>query len=170
MMEHKIIKDNGLILRKANESDCEIILELIKELAVYEKMLDKVTGTIETLKKSLFEKKAAEVILAEYENKVIGYALYFYNFSTFLGKAGIYLEDIYVKPEYRGKGFGKTLLSQIAVIAKENECDRVEWACLNWNKPSIDFYESLGAVNQDEWRVYRLTTQEIEKLAAESTS
>jgi GNAT superfamily N-acetyltransferase len=166
-MEHKIVKDNGLVLRIAEEKDCEVILELIKELAVYEKMLDKVTGTIETLRKSLFEKRAAEVILAEYEGKVIGYALYFYNFSTFLGKAGIYLEDIYVKPECRGKGFGKTLLSQIATVAQDNDCDRVEWACLNWNKPSIDFYESIGAVHQDEWRGYRLTTKAIEELATE---
>lgn len=164
-MEQMIVKDNGLVLRMAEEKDCQVILDLIKELAEYEKMLDKVTGTIETLRKSLFEKKAAQVILAEYEDKVIGYALYFYNFSTFLGKAGIYLEDIYVKPEYRGKSFGKTLLSQVAAIAKDNDCDRVEWACLNWNKPSIDFYESIGAVHMEEWRGYRLTTQAITALA-----
>lgn len=167
MREQKIVKENGLVLRPAQEKDCQLILDLIKELAVYENMLDQVIGTAETLKKSLFEQKAARAIIAEYEDKAVGYALYFYNFSTFLGKAGIYLEDIYVKPEYRGKGFGKTLLSEIATIAKENECDRVEWSCLNWNKPSITFYESIGAVHMEEWRTYRMTTQAIEKLAGE---
>lgn len=165
MKEQKIVKENGLVLRIAEEKDCQLILDLIKELAVYEKMLDQVAGTVETLRKSIFEQKAARVIIAEYEDNVVGYALYFYNFSTFIGKAGIYLEDIYVRPEYRGKGFGKTLLSQIATIAKENDCERVEWSCLNWNKPSIQFYESIGAVHMDEWRTYRLTTKAIENLA-----
>lgn len=165
MISKSIEKENGLILREAVEKDCELIFELIKELAVYEKMLDKVTTTVETLRKSLFELKAARVILAEYEGETIGYALYFFNFSTFIGKPGIYLEDLYVRPAYRGKGFGKALLTQIATIAKEHECERVEWVCLNWNEPSIKFYESIGAVHMDEWRTYRLTTEYINQLA-----
>lgn len=161
-----MIRDGRFTIREAEEKDAGDILGLIIELAVYEKMEHLVTATEEILKESLFSQKAARVLLAEYDGKPIGYALYFHNFSTFTGKAGIYLEDIYVKPEYRGTGYGKALLSGVAKQAVEKDCPRVEWACLNWNKPSISFYESLGAKHMDEWRTYRLAGDDIRKLAA----
>lgn len=161
------MSDTQFTIREAKESDTRIILELILELAVYEKMEHLVTATEEILKKSIFEQKAANVLIAEYDGRPIGYALYFYNFSTFTGKAGIYLEDIYVKPEFRGTGYGKLLLSAVAKEARKRECPRLEWSCLNWNAPSIAFYESLGAKHMDEWRTYRLTGENIVKLAGE---
>lgn len=154
-------------IREAQKEDVNLILELIKELAAYEKLTDKVTASEDVLYDSIFVKKKAEVIIAEYEDKPIGYGLYFYNFSTFLGKHGVYLEDIYIKPEYRGMGFGKNILSFIAKRGKEQGCERFEWACLNWNEPSIKFYKQMGAHPMDEWVIYRLENKALNDLAEE---
>ena len=151
--------------RYANEKDAGLILEFIRELAKYENMLDEVVATEELLREWIFEKKKAEVIFALEDEKEVGFALFFHNFSTFLGRAGIYLEDLFVKPEYRGKGYGKGLLKKLAQIAKERGCGRLEWWCLDWNKPSIDFYLSLGAEPMDEWTTYRIAGETLEKLA-----
>ncbi len=155
-------------LRFAKEGDAQLILDLIKELAVYEDLLDEVVATESVLHDSLFVKKAAEVIIGEYEGEPVGYALFVHNFSTFLGKPGIYLEDLYIKPEMRGKGLGKIILSYLGKLAKERDCGRVEWSCLDWNKKSIDFYKALGAEAMDEWTVYRVSGDTIDSLAKES--
>ena len=147
---------NQIKFRYAEEKDAAKILYFIKELAAYEKMLDEVIATEELLKEWIFVQKKAEVIFAIVDDKEIGFALFFHNFSTFLGRAGIYLEDLYVMPEYRGKGYGKALLKKLAQIAVERKCGRLEWWCLDWNQPSIDFYLSLGAEAMDEWTVYRI--------------
>ena len=154
-----------LSFRYANEKDVSTILFFIKELAAYEEMLDEVVATEELLKEWIFEKKKAEVIFAVENGVEIGFALFFHNFSTFLGRAGIYLEDLYVRPEYRGKGYGKALLKKLAQIAVEKGCGRLEWSCLNWNKPSIDFYLSLEAEPMEEWTVYRVAGDNLHKLA-----
>ncbi len=153
--------------RYATETDVALILDFIKGLAEYEKMLDEVIATEDLLKEWIFEKKKAEVIFALEDRKEVGFALFFHNFSTFLGRAGIYLEDLFVKPEYRGKGYGKGLLKKLAQIAVERGCGRLEWWCLDWNKPSIDFYLSLGAEPMDEWTTYRVTGENLNKLAEE---
>jgi len=159
---------NNFKIRFAVEEDIKLIFSFIKELAAYEKMTDEVIADEKTLYQSLFKKKAAEVIIGEFQGKPVGFALFFHNFSTFIGKPGIYLEDLYVKPNYRGQGFGKALLSYIASLAKQRDCGRVEWSCLNWNKPSIEFYKSLGAKPMDEWTVYRLSGKTLENLAKQS--
>lgn len=151
--------------RFAEKKDVSLILYFIKELAKYEKMLDEVVATEDLLEEWIFEKEKAEVIFAMEDDVEVGFALFFHNFSTFLGRAGIYLEDLYVKPEYRGKGYGKGLLKKLAQIAGERGCGRLEWWCLDWNKPSIDFYRSLGAVPMDEWTVYRITGDTLDKMA-----
>lgn len=151
--------------RFAREKDCGLILGFIKGLAEYEKMLDDVVATEETLREWIFEKGKAEVIFACEDGKEVGFALFFHNFSTFLGRAGIYLEDLFVMPEHRGKGYGKGLLKKLAQIAVERGCGRLEWCCLDWNKPSIDFYLSLGATPMDEWTTYRVTGETLNKLA-----
>ena len=156
---------NKLKFRFAEPKDTKLILTFIKELAVYENMLDEVVADEETLNKWLFEKEKAEVIIGEAENEPIGFALFFHNFSTFLGKSGIYLEDLYIREEYRKNGYGKGFLKKLAQIAKERDCGRLEWSCLDWNKPSIDFYLLLGAEPMDEWTVYRLTREKIDRLA-----
>ncbi|OPX43943.1 acetyltransferase (GNAT) family protein [Ruminiclostridium hungatei] len=155
---------DGFKLRFAQEGDTALILEFIKELARYEKMLDMVVATEELLKDSLFEKKAAEVIIGEYNGEPVGFALFFHNFSTFLGQAGIYLEDLFVKPEMRGRGMGKLMLSFLARLALERNCGRLEWWVLDWNEPSINFYKSMGAVPMDEWTVYRVTGNNLKAL------
>lgn len=154
----------GLNFRYANSDDTALILSFIKELAEYEQMLDEVVATEELLNEWLFEKKKAEVIFALVDGKEIGFALFFHNFSTFLGRSGIYLEDLYIKPEYRGKGYGKALFKQLAKIAVERKCGRLEWWCLDWNKPSINFYLSLGAEAMDDWTVYRITGDTLKRL------
>ena len=143
--------------RFAKEEDCGKILEFIKALAEYEKMSNDVVATEELLREWIFEKQKAEVIFALEDGKEVGFALFFHNFSTFLGRAGIYLEDLFVLPEYRDKGYGKGLLKVLAGITVERGCGRLEWQCLDWNKPSIDFYISLGAVPMEDWTLYRLT-------------
>lgn len=142
-----------------------MILSFINALADYEKMSDQVVATEELLKEWIFEKRKAEVLFACKGEKEVGFALFFHNFSTFLGRAGIYLEDLFVLPEYRGKGYGKALLKRLAQITVERGCGRLEWACLDWNQPSIDFYRSLGAVPMDEWTTYRLTGDTLKEMA-----
>lgn len=151
-------------IRFASEQDVMKILFFIKQLAEYENMSNDVVATEDLLREWIFEKQKAEVLLAVEDGNEVGFALFFHNFSTFLGRAGIYLEDLFVLPEYRGKGYGKALLGELAKIACERGCGRVEWCCLDWNKPSIDFYRSLGAVPMDEWTTYRLTGDSMDKL------
>jgi len=151
--------------RYANESDVNLILMFIKKLAEYEKMSSDVVATEYLLKEWIFDKKKAEVIFVLEEDKEVGFALFFHNFSTFLGRAGIYLEDLFVLKEYRGKGYGKALLKKLAQIALERGCGRLEWSCLDWNKPSIDFYMSLGAKKMDEWTIYRMAGNELSDFA-----
>ena len=143
--------------RFAEERDIPAILGFIRALAAYEHLEDQVVATEELLQEWLFEKKKAEVLLVETDGTAVGMALFFHNFSTFLGRAGIYLEDLFVLPEYRGRGFGKGLLQHLARVTVERGCGRLEWSCLDWNQPSIDFYRSMGAVPMDGWTVYRLT-------------
>lgn len=153
-------------IRRAEEKDVSLILTLIKELAEYENLSDQVVATEETLKKFLFEEHMAEVVIGEYQEEPVALALFFHNFSTFLGRPGIYLEDLYVRPQMRGKGIGQILLSYIAKLAKERECGRLEWCCLDWNKPSIGFYKQMGAIPMEEWTTYRLKDQALNKLAS----
>lgn len=151
--------------RFAKRQDVDKILFFIKQLASYEKMENEVSATRELLEEWIFDKKKAEVIFAVDKDEEVGFALFFHNFSTFLGKAGIYLEDLFVLPEYRGKGYGKGLLNQLAKIAVERGCGRLEWSCLNWNKPSIDFYLSLRAEPMNEWTTYRITGDLLDDMA-----
>ncbi len=151
--------------RFATKEDASKILFFIKQLAIYEKMENEVVATAELLEEWIFEKKKAEVIFALEEEKEVGFALFFHNFSTFLGRSGIYLEDLFVLPEYRGKGYGKGLLKELAKITVERGCGRLEWCCLDWNKPSIDFYLSLNATPLDDWTIYRLTGDSLNKMA-----
>lgn len=157
--------NNQLSFRFANEKDTAKIFYFIKELAAYEKMTDEVIATEELLKEWIFDKRKAEVIFAVENKEEIGFALFFHNFSTFLGRSGIYLEDLYVKPECRGKGYGKALLKQLAKIAVERDCGRLEWWCLDWNRPSIEFYLSLGAQPMEDWTVYRISGTTLHELA-----
>lgn len=152
-------------IRFATAQDIPIILDFIKKLAEYEKMSDEVVATEELLNEWIFQKQKAEVIFALEDGKEVGFALFFHNFSTFLGKAGIYLEDLFVLSEYRGMGHGKALLSKLAEIACERGCGRLEWSCLDWNKPSIDFYLSLGASPMEDWTVYRVTGEKLIQLS-----
>ena len=156
---------NHFTIRYARETDIPKILYFIKELAIYENMLDDVIATEDLLREWIFEKQKAEVLLAEEGGIPVGFALFFHNFSTFLGRAGIYLEDLFVMPEHRGKGYGKALLRHLAQITVERGCGRLEWACLDWNKPSIDFYLSLDAMPMDQWTVYRLTGDTLRRMA-----
>lgn len=151
--------------RKAVREDVPLILKFIRALAVYEKMEDRVVGDEKLLESELFVRQKAEVIFALEGEKEVGFALFFHNFSTFLGRSGMYLEDLFVLPEYRGKGYGKAILKKLASIAVERGCGRLEWSCLDWNKPSIGFYLSLGAVPMSDWTVYRLTGDTLGKLA-----
>lgn len=152
-------------VRFAEEKDIPKIMEFIKGLAVYEKMPDQVVATDELLREWIFEKKKAEVLFVMDGEQEAGFALFFHNFSTWLGRAGIYLEDLFVDEKYRGRGYGKALLAELAHIAEERGCGRLEWACLDWNQPSIDFYLSLNAVPMDEWTVYRLSGKALHDLA-----
>ncbi len=154
-----------LTFRTASEADCGLILGFIRALAEYERMLDQVVATEEILREWIFEKKKAEVLFVCERAEAVGFALFFHNFSTFLGRAGIYLEDLFVLPEYRGRGYGKGLLWQLARIALERECGRLEWACLDWNRPGIDFYLSLDAAPLEEWTTYRLTGETLRRMA-----
>ena len=154
-----------LTFRFAVEQDTPLILRFIKGLADYEHMLDQVVADEATLADQLFQKKNAEVLFALENGREVGFALFFHNFSTFLGRSGLYLEDLYVRPDCRGKGYGKAILQKLATIAVELGCGRLEWWCLDWNKPSIDFYRSLGAEPMSDWTVYRLTGDTLKNLA-----
>jgi GNAT superfamily N-acetyltransferase len=156
--------DNNTIIRKAVREDIPMILEFINGIARYEKMENEVEATVELLEKELFDKGRAEVIFAMDGMKEVGFALFFHNFSTFVGRGGLYLEDLYVMPEYRGKGYGKALFMELVRIARERRCGRMAGVCLDWNKPSIDFYHSMGAVSLDEWKIFRLTDSALETL------
>lgn len=155
----------NLTFRNAERKDTLLILQFIKELADNEKMLNEVVADETTLETWIFDKQKAEVIFALEDGKEVGFALFFHNFSTFLGRAGIYLEDLYVKPECRRKGYGKAILKKLASIAVERGCGRLEWWCLDWNKPSIDFYLSLGAEAMSDWTVYRIAGDTLTQLA-----
>ncbi len=154
-----------LTFRFAERADTPLILHFIKQLADYEKMLDEVVAGEKTLEEWIFDRQKAEVIFALEDGIEVGFALFFHNFSTFLGRAGLYLEDLFVLPEHRGKGYGKAILKKLASIAVERGCGRLEWWCLDWNKPSIDFYLSLGAQPMSDWTVYRITGDTLTKLA-----
>ena len=151
--------------RYAERKDVGLILQFVRDLASYEKMLDQVVATEGILNEWLFDKQKAEVVFAVEDGTEVGFALFFHNFSTFLGRSGIYLEDLFVKPEYRGRGYGKAILKKLAQITVERGCGRLEWACLDWNRPSIDFYLSMGAIPMDDWTVYRLTGDTLNQMA-----
>ncbi|MDR1130804.1 MAG: GNAT family N-acetyltransferase [Oscillospiraceae bacterium] len=157
--------ENSAAFRFAERKDAGLILDFVRALAAYEKMSDQVTATEALLGEWIFDKRKAEVLFLTVDGRELGFALFFYNFSTFLGKAGLYLEDLFILPEYRGRGYGKRLLSRLARIALERGCGRLEWACLDWNKPSIGFYLSLKAKPMDDWTGYRLTGKDLENLA-----
>ena len=156
-------------IRPAVEEDAPVILSLIKELAEYEHLSREVVASVEDIRKTLFgERLFAETLIGEYKDVPISFALFFHNFSTFLGKPGIYLEDLYVQPEHRGKGFGSKMLAHIAALAKERNCGRFEWSVLNWNTPAIRTYEKLDATPMKEWILYRLSGEALDRLADKS--
>jgi GNAT superfamily N-acetyltransferase len=158
--------DGTFRIRSATRGDLPIILQLIRDLAAYERAPNEVTATEDELLKVLFgDKPAAEVRLAFEGETPVGFAVFFHNFSTWLGRPGLYLEDLFIKPQYRGQGYGRALLVDLAQIARDRRCGRMEWAVLNWNEPAIQFYRKLGAKPNDEWTIYRLTTDGIEALA-----
>ncbi|MEJ2494148.1 MAG: GNAT family N-acetyltransferase [Ignavibacteriaceae bacterium] len=154
-----------IIIRKAKQEDIPVILELIKELAKYEKLADQVTATEELLSNDIFgENRFVEIWLTEYQNKAAGYLIFYYNFSSFLAKAGLFIEDIFVLPEFRGKGIGKKLLFKVIELAKERDCGRVEWNVLDWNEPAISFYKKMGAKPLDEWTTFRITCENFDSI------
>ena len=158
-----------MIIREAVEGDIPLILTLIRALAVYERLEHKVVATEEVLRQSLFgARRYAEALIAEEDGAPIGFALFFHNFSTFIGRPGIYLEDLFVIPEARGRGYGKALLARLAAIAKERNCGRLEWSVLDWNEPSIQFYKALGAVPLDDWTTFRVIGDALDTLAAQA--
>ena len=156
---------NKVSFRYATKEDVSLLLYFIRQIAIYENMEDQVVANEELLSDWVFERKRAEVIFVMENDREVGFALFFHNFSTFLGRCGIYLEDLYVDPEYRGKGYGKALLKELAKITVERGCGRLEWCCLDWNKPSIDFYLSLDARPMSEWTTYRLSGETLDALA-----
>lgn len=157
-------KINDVEFKRATEKDVPIILDFIRQMAVYEKMLDKVKATEESLKESIFDNNRAEALLIKVNGEFVGYIMYFFNFSTFVGREGIFLEDIYINPEYRGMGIGKKVFRLLASIAKENNYERIEWTCLDWNEPSLKFYKSMGAKTMNEWIIHRLDKEAIDEL------
>lgn len=163
-----MITDTGVkdfTIRFATEKDITLILQFIRGLAEYEHMLELVVATEESLKEFLFQQKRAEVIIGEYQQEPVSFTLFFHNFSTFLGKSGIYIEDLYIIPEMRGKGLGSAIFHFFARLAKERNCGRLEWSCLDWNEPSIKFYKHMGAKPMDDWTLYRLQGEDLDKLA-----
>ncbi len=153
-------------VRSAGETDLPVIVQLIHELAVYEKLENEITSDPERMRRDLFgSKPVAEVLIAEWAGEPVGFALFFQNYSTFLGKPGLYLEDLFVQPAFRGKGLGKSLILKIAALAMERDCGRFEWAVLDWNQPSIEFYKALGAKPMSEWTIFRLSGDELRKYA-----
>ena len=156
-------RDN-IVIREAERHDVSLLMEFIRGIAHYEKMENEVVASPDVLEREMFDEHRAEAIFAVVDGREVGFALYFYNFSTFIGHSGLYLEDLFVCPEERGKGYGKALLLHLVRIARERNCGRMEWTCLNWNQPSIDFYLSLGAVPMKEWTVYRLDASAMERI------
>jgi len=152
-------------IRFATKEDAALVLKFIKDLAAYEGMLEEVVATEELITETIFDNKKAEVIIGEYQQTPVAFALFFHNYSTFLGRPGIYLEDLFVKPEFRGMGFGKKTLQFLANLAIERNCGRLEWWCLDWNEPSIQFYEQCGSVPMDQWTVYRLQGEALLSMA-----
>ena len=159
------MEKGNVFIRKAVREDAELVLDFIKGIARYEKMENEVEAKVEMIEEQLFDKGRAEVIFAVETGREVGFALFFHNFSTFVGRSGLYLEDLFVLPEYRGRGYGKALFLELVRIARERNCGRMEWVCLDWNKPSIDFYRSMGAVPLDEWTTYRLAGDALARLA-----
>jgi len=167
MSEQSAPKVANLNLRFAEETDVDIILRLIRGLADYERLSHEVTADAETLRRSLFGARCiAEVVIAEVDGTPVGFALFFHNFSTFLGLPGIYIEDVYIEPAWRGKGLGQALLSHVARLAKERGCGRLEWAVLDWNEPAISFYKKLGARPLDDWTIFRVAGSALDKLGS----
>lgn len=155
--------NSHLKIRTAQKEDAALVLSFIKKIADYEKMSDQVIATVETLEEFVFKKNAAQVFLAEYNDEPAGFALFFENFSTFIGRTGLYLEDLFVDPDKRGLGIGKALFQAVAAEAERRGCQRMEWTCLNWNTPSIEFYRRMGAISMDEWTTYRLAGKAIKE-------
>ena len=159
----------SLKIRKAEKKDASLILQFIRELAIFEKLEHKMTGTLEDLERTLFRKNPhAEALIAEDGNEPVGFVLFFHSFSTFLCKDGLYIEDLYVKESCRGKGYGKLLIQEVCRLAVARDCGRVEWSCLDWNEKAICFYKNLGAIPMDEWTVFRLTPPAFNKIAEEN--
>ena len=152
-------------IRPAAPEDVPLLFQFVRELAEYENLTDQVTATEDSLRQWIFEEKKAGALIGEENGLAVGYVIYFYNFSSFVGRAGIFIEDLYVRPSYRKKGYGKAFFKYIAALARDEGCRRLEWTCLDWNKPSIDFYLSLGAQAADAWSIYRLGEKEIQQLA-----
>ena len=165
MIEKETMHADAFQIRQAVPADVKLILQFIQKLGAYEKLSHEVVATEEKLHKTLFEQRMAEVIIGEYQGAPVGFALFFHNYSTFLGQAGIYLEDLFVDPEMRGKGFGKKLLSHLAKLAVERDCGRLEWSCLDWNEPSICFYKKLGAKPLEDWTIFRATGDTLREMA-----
>lgn len=157
--------EHSFQIRMATREDSQAIFDFIVGIATYENMLDQVEGDAQAVCDTIFDKQQAEVLIAEEDGKPVGFALYFYNYSTFKTKRGLYLEDLFVLPEMRGKGYGKALLLHLAKLAYEKDCGRMEWCCLDWNKPSIAFYKSLGAISMDEWTTYRFDEKSLTEIA-----
>ena len=164
-MKEKETSNGKLTIRPAREDEAGLMLEFIKKLAVYEKCSDEVVADEATLHRSLFVEHSAEVLFAEDEGTVVGFALFFHNFSTFVGRKGLYLEDLFILPEKRGRGYGKALLKRLAQLAVERNCGRMEWICLDWNQPALKVYSSIGAVPMDEWTVQRLDEAALKRFA-----
>lgn len=165
-MEAKYItKDPRLVIRSAAEGDVGLILSFIRKLAEHEKLQDEVVATEEVLFDSLFVKRRAEVLIGEYDGRPVAFALFFHNFSTFLGKANLYLEDLYVEEQYRHRGIGRAMLACLAKVAVERGCERLDWWCLDWNEPSISFYKRMGARPMSDWTVYRVDGRSLVELA-----
>jgi GNAT superfamily N-acetyltransferase len=165
MIEKETMHADAFQIRQAVPADVKLILQFIQKLGAYEKLSHEVVATEEKLHKTLFEQRMAEVIIGEYQGAPVGFALFFHNYSTFLGQAGIYLEDLFVDPEMRGKGFGKKLLAHLAKLAVERDCGRLEWSCLDWNEPSICFYKKLGAKPLEDWTIFRATGDTLREMA-----
>ena len=155
------------MIRSARPDEAGLVLDFIKKLAAYEKCADEVVADEATIRHSLFVEHSAEVVFAEEDNVVVGFALFFHNFSTFVGRKGLYLEDLFILPEKRGRGYGKALLKYLANLAVERNCGRMEWICLDWNKPALQVYRSIGAIPMDEWTVQRLDEVALRKFAEE---
>ena len=166
MMQSEEMSERSFDIRDADVADIPIIMQLIRDLATYERAPNDVIATEQDLREVLFgAEPAAKVVIAFEDTAPVGFAVYFFNFSTWLGRPGLYLEDLFVKPEMRGRGYGRALLVHLAKIARDHKCGRMEWAVLTWNDPAIQFYKKLGAAALDEWRVFRLTKDGIGKLA-----